>query len=336
MTSRTRLPASLTAVRAFALDRSLARLGVVRRRDLLDWGVADSDIRSLLRRRIWTPIRFGIYADSEVLTAATPSTRLVMHTVGAILGTVEPAVAFGPSSAALHALPMPRNLNLVPWLLRPTATDTRSLHRDNALHIPRPDLRVVTHDLSRLAIVDVEGIPTADRLHAAVSAATVTPFEWSVAILDSVLWQRTDLASELVAAVEEWPFLKGIGQVRKAARIARSGAQTPLESISRVTLMRLHLPEPQLQVPFYDEDGLIGYADMFWEKFRVIGEADGATKYDTREDLIREKRREDRLRRRGLTVVRWMWSDIVNAPERVAAQIHAAGAGVRRHVDAAS
>lgn len=336
MASRTRIPASLTAVRTLALDRSLAQLGIVRRCELLAWGVTDSDIRSLLRRGIWTPIRFGVYADAERLAAATPSTRLVMHTVGALLGSVEPAIAFGPSAAALHTLSLPRNLDSVPWLLRPTATDTRSLHRDNARRISRPDLRVVTHDLSRITTVEINEIPSVDTLHAAVSSAALTHLEWSVAILDSALWHRPDLEPHVTTVVEEWPFLKGIGQVRKAARLARSGAQTPLESISRVALMRLHLPEPQLQVPFHDEEGLIGYADMYWDEFTVIGESDGAAKYETREDLIGEKRREDRLRRCGFTVVRWMWSDIMNAPERVAAEIRAAGTRSRRGVGAAS
>ena len=56
-------------------------------------------------------------------------------------------------------------------------------------------------------------------------------------------------------------------------------SQTILESLSRVRLCDAGLPEPRLQVPIYDEDGLIGYVDMLWEDLGVVGEADGALKY---------------------------------------------------------
>ena len=329
MQSRTRVSESLEAVRTLARDRSHAHLSVVRRQDLLNWGIAESDIRCLLRRKIWRQIRFGVYADATLLQTASSSTRLAMHTVGAIIATTEPAVAYAASAAVLHELPLPQHFESIPWILRPTKTDTRSLHRDNALKIQRPDLRVVTHDFNRLQMTEIEGIPTVDDLHAAVTTSTVMNMGWSVALLDSVLWGQPDRAADVQAAVDEWPFLRGIGHVRKAARLARSGAQTPFESLSRVALMSMNLPEPQLQVPFYDADGLIGYADMYWESLRVIGEADGAVKYATREDLILEKQREDRLRRAGFGVVRWMWSDIMNSPERVAAEIRAAGAAGR-------
>ena len=39
--------------------------------------------------------------------------------------------------------------------------------------------------------------------------------------------------------------------------------------------MRCGLPEPMLQVPFYDYEGLIGIVDMYWKELGVIGEADG-------------------------------------------------------------
>ena len=42
----------------------------------------------------------------------------------------------------------------------------------------------------------------------------------------------------------------------------------------------------------------------------MVGEADGRLKYDTREVLYAEKRREDRLRALGLAVIRWGWSDL--------------------------
>jgi hypothetical protein len=121
--------------------------------------------------------------------------------------------------------------------------------------------------------------------------------------------------------------LAGIGDVRAMVPLVRSGAQTPLESLSRVRLMRCGLPEPRLQVPFYDDEGLIGIVDMYWDELGVIGEADGLLKYRTGADLVAEKYREDRLRRKK-PVVRWGWSQMWNAPWTIAEWVWAA-AGIR-------
>jgi hypothetical protein len=103
--------------------------------------------------------------------------------------------------------------------------------------------------------------------------------------------------------------------------LVRSGAQTPLESISRLRLVNAGLPEPMLQYPLYDREGLIGYADMGWPELGVIGECDGLMKYQSGEVLIQEKRREDRIRALGFIVVRWTWDDIIRYSQEVAAQI---------------
>ena len=77
-------------------------------------------------------------------------------------------------------------------------------------------------------------------------------------------------------------------------------------------------------------DGSLARADFLWAQWRVIGEADGRMKYETPEDLWREKLREDRLRELGYEVVRWTWDEIVNRPEVVVARILRAAERARR------
>jgi hypothetical protein len=84
----------------------------------------------------------------------------------------------------------------------------------------------------------------------------------------------------------------------------------------------LKLPPPELQVPFFDDDGLIGYADFYWRELDLIGEVDGRSKYGpnrhfqrsiTPEELVwQEKRREDRLRRVVTSFVRLDWQTIAD------------------------
>jgi hypothetical protein len=91
------------------------------------------------------------------------------------------------------------------------------------------------------------------------------------------------------------------------------------------------IPLPSLQSEFRDASGaLIARVDFDWDG-KVVGEFDGLVKYtkhrrpgETASDVvIREKRREDRLRDEGVTVVRWVWDDFKH-PEALRARIRRA------------
>ncbi|WP_144629041.1 type IV toxin-antitoxin system AbiEi family antitoxin domain-containing protein [Arthrobacter woluwensis] len=107
----------------------------------------------------------------------------------------------------------------------------------------------------------------------------------------------------------------------------------PGESLSRVAMYDQGFPQPELQSVFRDRSGLIGYTDFYWRTWNLVGEFDGDAKYVKPEYLkgrtvsqvvMAEKTREDRLRRLGLTVVRWTWADVVQ-PERLATLLRSAG-----------
>jgi DNA primase len=98
-----------------------------------------------------------------------------------------------------------------------------------------------------------------------------------------------------------------------------------------------NLPKPELQVPFNDADGLIGYVDFLWRrrgKRPLVGEFDGRVKYrlggltsqtDIERTLWEEKRREDRLRKQA-DVVRWTWTSAIDA-SRLGRELAAYGKG---------
>ena len=158
----------------------------------------------------------------------------------------------------------------------------------------------------------------------------MSSLDWAVATMDAAAWQQPGIIQGLRMVVDDWPRLAGIGTVRRALPLVRAGAQSPLESLSRLRLVREGLPEPELQVRFDDDQGLIGYVDMWWPHLGVIGEADGLSKYQTRDDLLREKAREDRLRALGLVVVRWTWREIMSDPSAIAARVRRAHLGTAR------
>lgn len=321
----TRMPkhpdAELQVVRDQVRRLALVQGRVFRRSDLMTWGLPGDTVLPMLRRGWWTRLHHGIYTDSRDAIADPdgPGGHL-LRVAAAIRALSEPAYAFGPSGSLVHALALPRGLPTDVHLVRPLGREGRSLSRRISAH-DRLDAPVVrTHHLRPEDVTEVAGIPTVSATLAAVSAGVLCSPDWAVALMDSAAWQQPNRIEEMHAHASRLQHLAGIGVVRAAIGHVRSGAQSPLETHSRLRLMRCGLPEPRLQVPFYDEEGLIGFADMYFDELGVIGEADGMLKYRVGEDVIKEKVREDRLRRQK-PVVRWDWTRIWTDPESVARQL---------------
>jgi hypothetical protein len=140
------------------------------------------------------------------------------------------------------------------------------------------------------------------------------------ALRDGLL--RADELSEAADLVHG----RGSQRVRAAAGLVHAGRETPLESWSAACFHEWELPQPQVQVVVVVEDHsgrFVGRVDFLWEEFGVIGEADGALKYDDRAANYAEKRREDWLRELGLRVIRWGWADLRH-PDRLRQRLEAA------------
>lgn len=317
-------------IRDRVIEYARKRHGVFRRSDLVALGVDPGCIRAFLRRGWWTKLHHGVYVDTRLLEAATePTQHMRIVTSAGILALPGAAYAFGPTAGELHTLVVDRDLLPSVSIVRPLTSDQRSLRRRVDTPSALGGITVHRHALSPEMVTVVDGIPSVDRATAAITTAAASDPMWALATLDSLVWRNPALLRDLPRLVEEWTGMRGLGTVRRAVTLTRVGAQTALESISRFRLMDEGLPEPQLQVPFHDENGLIGYADLVWEDLGVIGEADGLEKYQTREDLIAEKRREDRLRAMGWIVVRWTWDEIFRNPRAVAERIRRAAAQAR-------
>lgn len=180
-------------------------------------------------------------------------------------------------------------------------------------------------------VCEVEGWPITTAARTVVDITRSLPFLPGVIVADSALSRGLARSSDLTDTVVECRHIEGNGAAARACVAARAGAQSPLETESRVVLMGLGLPEPQLQHEFHDDLGFVGRVDMYWEEQGVVGEVDGKVKYtdpyDDRspgEVLWREKRREDRLRALGFSVIRWTAQDLRLNPHRIVAAFAAA------------
>ncbi len=315
-----------TAIREHVFAQASVQGQVFRREHLSKWEVDPQIVRTFVSHGWWKRLRHGVYVDALVwdANAADDRARHLIEAAAALHALPLPGYAFGPTAAVAQGLPTAVPPAVI-GVIRDLDKDTRGLGPRLKKSADVPTVRMRCHRLQPSQVTIASGIPCVVPSLAAMSAAAEGSHEWAVAVMDSVCWQRPETLDELRDLVDDWPMMKGIGTVRRALPLVRTGAQTPLESISRIRLIGAGLPEPELQAAFHDRSGLIGYADMYWPEMRVVGEADGLAKYSTRDDVIREKRREDRLRALGLGVVRWTWSDINADPNEVAGRVRAAG-----------
>jgi len=80
---------------------------------------------------------------------------------------------------------------------------------------------------------------------------------------------------------------------------------------------------PKFQVEITTSLGTY-FADFLWEEHRLIGECDGAMKYDDPQAYVKEKRREQVLRDAEFGFVRWEATESVLRPDRMLGRIQRA------------
>lgn len=281
--------------------------GVFSRAQALATGYTPRQVLDRLADGRWERIRHGQYAERVDRTGLPPWDRARSHHVRAIhavMNSLRPGtvVVSHQSAIALHGLPL--------WGL--------DLDR---VHVTRLDGRAggltagVQHHLGVLTPADltlVDGLPVTTASRAIVETTCLASFESAVVIADAGLHTGA-LSSEeierLLTLIEFWP---GSPTARAARRFASPLAESVGESRMRVLMDQHGLPTPLLQSRFSDDDGFIGRVDFHFLTEVTLVEFDGLLKYGggSPEVLVREKRREDRLRSLGFQVVRAEWADL--------------------------
>jgi hypothetical protein len=98
-------------------------------------------------------------------------------------------------------------------------------------------------------------------------------------------------------------------------------SESPLESGSRAVMHVRQVPTPDVQVELVGASGRVYRVDFYWKAQRLIGEADGASKYADAAVLMEEKLREDDLREAGHNFVRWTYGQIFGQQDATVARI---------------
>jgi len=288
-------------------------------------GLAGEDLRRAARTGSLVRVRRGAYVPAAMWAAADGAERYRLRVQAAARRMSAPVFSH-ESAAAMWRLPLlggwPSDLHVVLPAAQ-GAPSTRGVRRHRVAVFP--DTAVV------------EGVAITEVGCTVVDLARSGSFARGLVLADDALRRhgvdRHDLA-RLVSAASRG---RGVRAARRVVEEADAAAESPGESLSRARMIELGLPRPVLQREVRDRHGLVGRVDFFWEELGVVGEFDGRLKYrasadDDREAaeerLWREKRREDRIRRTGLRVVRWTWGDALE-PTRLARVLASAGIRAR-------
>jgi hypothetical protein len=222
------------------------------------------------------------------------------------------------SAAAVHGLPMVGRRSSAVHITQSADSGLRSANG------------VVRHStpLRESEIVEIEGMLVTSVSRTVIDLASSEGALAAVTAADAALHvarfgQRPPLTTpELLRRAWELrlPF-RGHARSLDVIEFAVTNADTPIESVSRVTMRTIGCPAPALQVPHFDSRGFIGEPDFYWKEYNLIGEADGDQKYldaahrsgrSAERVVLDEKIREDRLRAIPRRVVRWRWPDAMD------------------------
>lgn len=130
----------------------------------------------------------------------------------------------------------------------------------------------------------------------------------AIAAADAALRLGRTSRADLTDASSRLARRMGIGPTNAALSIADGRRESPGESLLALVLHQQGIEaEPRFEIP---DGGTTWRADFRVQGHRVLIEFDGKVKYADREQVWREKKREDRLRDLGWEIVRVTWADL--------------------------
>ncbi|MDE0547656.1 hypothetical protein [Microbacterium sp. C7(2022)] len=266
-------------------------------------------------------IRRGAYAHPEWWRGLPRYEQYRVRVEVASLSLKNPIFAL-ESAAVFHGLPVFGEPRIHLYSLHAQRTCTRG---DVTVHASCDPREVVTR----------AGVSVTSLLDTTVDLLRVLPLALGVAVLDAAL--RLGLSLDAVKhRLRTQASKRGRRQALNAVDLADPRSESVLESLSRVVIGALGFRPPELQVSFRLDEGT-SRADFFWRDVSVVGEADGAVKYDARfgpevQAIRNERKREVALLRVVRRVARWEWMDVWH-PDRLERILTAAGVPRDRPAD---
>jgi hypothetical protein len=288
----------------------LSQSDVVLRRELIDEGYTDRDIRAHLRAGVLTRLRYGAYVSTELIKDLD-DVGMMRARARAVLRTAHPSAvlthqnALGEAGVSLWGVPLDET--------HLTRTDGRAGRREAG----------VVHHRATLgprwwAVRD--DVPATHPARAAIEVATTYGTEAGLVAMCGVLHAGLATEAELhevAGTARHWP-----GNL--CTRLVLARADSRLTNVAEARTWHFffeqRIPRPQPQVEVRDGAGnLLGIVDFLWAQLGVFLEFDGRIKYERHrrpgeslaDYLLREKRREEQIcLDKGWICIRITWADL--------------------------
>ena len=299
----------------------------IARTDLLASGVSARMLRTRLGSGDLVQVRRGVYLRTD----AWPTDAAGRHVVSARAEqTVHTAAVVSHQSAALIlGLPTP---GFGHWEDQPVSVTLpvtgNSTSSATAIHHTGP---LPAGQVQR----DKEGYLVTTPARTAVDLAADLPLPEALVLLDSAARlicaslvneiRRRDYANpQLVRAagdlLEQAVTTVRATRLRPALALVNPSRESVAESLSAGHMRLSGLPTPRFQAEIRTPIGTL-YPDFLWDDLKLIGECDGAIKYNDASGYVLEKEREQVLRDLGYRFVRWLAKEIMLRPDVVMERI---------------
>lgn len=295
-----------------------AQFGVVTAEQGVACGFPVDEIERLCESGRWTRIRHGIYWPGQAPEPEDdPRGRHLVDVAAGLLAVKAQHLAVADASAAV----LWEFASIEP-LLPPAVTLLRPAGKVRLY----PGLRVRVAAVPAGHVVRApNGMPACSPARTLVDLARARPLRDVFVMADDALRRGLVTHPALQQVLADLAHTSGIRAAARSLGRADGRSESVAESFARAIFGELGLPVPELQVRIAAPDGrFVARVDFYFREFNVIVEVDGLCKYSAPEDVQREKRREDELRRLGYEVVRLVWADLMGDAERVRARILAA------------
>jgi hypothetical protein len=183
----------------------------------------------------------------------------------------------------------------------------------------RYGVRLHVADLPAGDVVSRFGVPVTSVARTVADLARRGTFQEGVVVTDSALHARLATRADLNAVITSCAGWPGLSRARRAIAFGNERSESVLESLARVIMHDAGLPAPELQVELRDDYGaLVARVDFLWPRYRTVGEADGAVKYEKYGLTARQQLERDRkIRAVGYDMVHFDWQGIVYETDRV-------------------
>lgn len=298
-------PKFLTTPSGFVLARDARVAGLT---STLAAAVADG---SLVR------VRRGVYRVPPAVnpTLSKPQRAALDYRVQVMAAaeTLRSPIFTSYSAVAIHGLPI---IGAWPAEVFVLAPDAHGHRRNATISVAR---------IGAVAVESIDGVAVSSIEHTLIQLCRHAPLGAALVAVDAALssmpWDPTPPRTTIERLRAEHERLRPYAGSRRTDAVLRratSLAATPLETCSRLVMEEFGVPAPVLQHPLWlPETGEWAYLDFYWDAAGAGGEADGDGKYlsggssaTSARTVVREKKREDAVRRQLRAFDRWDWAEM--------------------------